>query len=192
MKKRLIKVRLTGTSPLLLHSDRYANPLDPLTKKHKALTGKRKKTDEDQEAILKSEWLGSLYFDKDGTIHVPGLCIEATLFNGAKLQKLGQTFKRGVAVVEDKAKLKYTGPKEIEALWEKEEFRDVRGVRVGQAKIMRCRPKFFPWSIDCSIAFHGEVVSEHDVIKAFEDAGEFIGLCDYRPRFGRFEVEVLK
>ena len=37
-----------------MHSDKFANPLHPATKAHKALTGKRKKTDDDHEAIAKS------------------------------------------------------------------------------------------------------------------------------------------
>ena len=50
-----LNVRITGTSPLMMHSDKFANPLLPETKAHKALTAKRKKTDEDHEAIAKSE-----------------------------------------------------------------------------------------------------------------------------------------
>lgn len=190
-KKRVIKFRIKGTAPLLMNCDRYANPLDPLTKKHSALRKKKGKTDDELIALMKSEWLGALYFDKKGVVHIPSKNIEATLLNGARRRKLGKLFEAGVAVVEDVVPLKHNGPKDIEKLWEKDEFRDVRGVVISRARVMKCRPKFNDWSADFSVAFHGDVVSESDIIQAMEDAGEFVGLCDYRPRFGRFECEVL-
>ena len=67
-----LKVKITGVSPLLMHSDRFANPLDKATKAHKELTAKRKKTDADHEAIAKSEWLGSLYWRDDIGPFIPG------------------------------------------------------------------------------------------------------------------------
>ena len=60
-----IKVKIIGTRPLLMHSDIYADPLNPRTKAHKALTAKKKKTDEDHEAIAQSEWRGGMYFDEE-------------------------------------------------------------------------------------------------------------------------------
>ena len=53
-----IPVKITGSAALLMHSDRFANPLDPLAKAHKEMTGKRKKTDDDFIAIAKSEFIG--------------------------------------------------------------------------------------------------------------------------------------
>jgi len=29
-------------------------------------------------------------------------------------------------------------------------------------------------------------------VKAAQDGGQMVGLCDYRPKFGRFTVEVLE
>ncbi len=187
--KNVLKFKIEGISPLLMHSDRYSNPLDPLTKKHKQLTSRRKKTDEDCEAILHSEWLGSLYIDESSQIYLPGYVVESMLIASAKLQKLGTQFKRGAAVIEDKCVFKYKGPKEVEKLWDVSGFRDIRGVRVGQAKIMRCRPRFDEWETEFSIAFHPSMMSDGDIQKIVEDGGEFIGLCDYRPKFGRFKIK---
>lgn len=183
-----IKVTIQGLAPLLMHSDRFANPLDPMTKAHKALTGKRKKTDDDHEAIAKSEWRGSLYYDDEIGVFVPGQNIDATLIGGAKLQKLGTAFKRGVMVLEDKLPLEYEGPKNPDKLINDERFVDVRGVRVGTAKLMRCRPIFNKWKLSFTVMFNPDVVNREDVLKAIEDAGIMVGLCDYRPRFGKFEI----
>ena len=41
------RITITGTAPMLMHNGRLANPLDPATQTLKALTSKRKKTDDD-------------------------------------------------------------------------------------------------------------------------------------------------
>lgn len=186
-----ICIRAKGVSPLLMHSDRFANPLDPMTKAHKELTGKRKKTDDDHEAIAKSEWFGSLYLDPDIGPFIPGQNVESCIVAGAKLQKLGTACKRGLSVLEDKIKVEYTGTRDPEKLYDKKEFVDIRSVKVGTAKIMRCRPKFNQWSVQFTVLLNETILDAQEVVKAIEDAGLMCGLGDYRPRFGKFDVEVL-
>jgi hypothetical protein len=186
---RQLKVTIKGLSPLLMHSDRFANPLDPATKAHKELTGKRKKTDADHEAIARSEWMGSLYFKEGVGPFIPGQNFDAALQEAAKLQKLGKKFKQAVMVVEDEVPLQYSGPRDPTGLFEAG-FIDVRGVKVAMAKLMRCRPKFNQWGAQFTIAFNEEVLNVEEVRKAIHDAGALIGVCDYRPRFGKFEALV--
>ena len=185
-----IKIKITGVSPLLMHSDKLANPLDKDTKAHKQLTGKRKKTDEDHEAIAKSEWMGSIYWDKKNGPYIPGQNVDATLQEGAKLQKLGKRFKQAVIVLEDEIPLQYKGPRDRESLFA-QGFSDVRGVKVQTTRIMRCRPKFTEWSAEFTVAFNESVLNLDEVKKAINDAGSLIGLCDYRPRYGKFTAQVL-
>jgi hypothetical protein len=186
-----ISVRITGKAPFLMHSDRFANPLDPMAKLHKELTGKRKKTDDDQLAIARSEFIGGCYWRKGTGFFLPAQNLDACLINAAKLQKLGVKFKQGVQVVEDE--LSFTGfeNKTPEQLWENPDFIDCRGVKVGTSKIMRYRPIFRQWSLCATIAINEEVVNVNEVKKAAQDAGALIGLGDYRPRFGRFNVEFI-
>ena len=80
-----IQMKLVGTSALLLHSDRGANPIAPETVAHKALTSKRKKTDEDHIAIARSEYMLGFYPGDD--IVFPTTNIKSTLIQGAKLHK---------------------------------------------------------------------------------------------------------
>lgn len=188
---RQLKIRIKGRSPLLMHSDRFANPLDAATKAHKELTGKRKKTDADHEAIARSEWLGSLYHRDDIGPFIPGQNLDASLQEAAKLQKLGKKFKQAVMVVDNEVPLQYKGPRDPEGLFAAG-FLDVRGVRVSMAKLMRCRPKFNDWAAEFTIAFNEDVVNAEEVRKALADAGALVGLCDYRPRYGKFEVEAVR
>lgn len=184
-----IKVSITGVSPLLVHSDRFANPLDPATKAHKALTGNRKKTDDIHEAIAKSEWMGSIYHRDSIGPYIPGQNFEASLQGAAKLNKLGVKFKQAVMVIEDEIPLIYKGPRDKEGLFAAG-FLDVRGVKVGMAKVMRCRPKFNEWGASFTVGFNEDVLNEEEVIRAIHDAGTLIGVCDYRPRFGKFAATV--
>jgi hypothetical protein len=171
-----------------MHSDKLSNPLDPSTKAHKELTSKRKKTDEDHELILHSEWLGSLYFDDSIGPYVPGINVESMLMEAAKAQKLGKKFKSAIMVVEDRIKLDYEGPRDRKQLFNDQRFVDIRSVKVQQARIHRCRPIFSSWSITFQLNFDQALVDLREIKKALEDAGQIVGLGDFRPRFGRFEV----
>lgn len=186
-----IKFKISGTAPIMMHRDTLANPLNPLTKAHKEMTGKRKKTDEDHELIALSEWKASVYHDEAEGPYIPGIAVESMLVEAAKLQKLGKTFTRGVMVMEEICPLKYSGPRGLKELIGNPEFTDCRSVRVQLAKVMRYRPIFRHWSADVTVAFNPELTNAADVIKAMKDGGDMIGLLDYRPRFGRFTTETL-
>jgi len=186
-----IKFIATGISPLLMHSDRFANPLDPATKAHKELTSKRKKTDADHEDIAKSEWMGSLYFEESIGIYIPGQNIDAALIEAAKMRRLGKHIKRAAMVLEDMVQLKYDGARDPHELFNDPRFVDVRGVKVSMAKLMRCRPRFNKWSIEFSVMLDEELMNPDELKAIAADAGRMVGLCDYRPRFGKFSVEVV-
>ena len=186
---KTISVQLTGKAPLLMHSDRFANPLDPLTKAHKELTSKRKKTDDDHIAIARSEFIGGCYWSKDKGFYLPAQNLESCLVAAAKLQKLGVKFKQGVQVLEDDLPFIGYEKKTPEQLWETPDNVDCRGVKVGTSKIMRYRSILRSWILRATIAINEDVVNVSEVKKAVQDAGALIGLGDYRPRFGRFNVE---
>lgn len=188
---QILKVKIIGTRPLLVHSDIFADPLNPLTKAHKSLTAKRKKTDEDHELIAKSEWRGGLYFAEDIGPFLPGINIESALVAGGKLSKMGTQLKRSVEVMDTRLPLIYEGPRTVEGLWD-QAYYDARSVKVGTARITRYRPLFRNWAVECEIAFDQESIDRDQVIRCLEDAGQYCGVGDYRPKFGRFTVEVLK
>ncbi|MDP9908244.1 hypothetical protein J2W27_000337 [Variovorax boronicumulans] len=183
-----LRIRVTGTTPLMMHSDKLANPLLPETKAHKELTAKRKKTDDDHLAIARSEFISGAYWTEKDGFFIPGQNFDATFLAGAKLQKMGTHWRRGALVLENKVKLLHDGPATPAKLWESPAHIDCRGVKVGMAKVMRYRPIFLTWAAELTVTLNTDVLSVGEAKKALEDGGALIGVCEYRPRFGRFEV----
>jgi len=185
-----LKVSITGVAPLLLHNARLANPLDPITQKMKSLHSVRKKTDETRADVARLEWEGSLYVNDKGRVCIPGENIESMIIEAAKKDKLGKQAKAAI-IVDGLFELRFPdATKSIANLWHIEKYRDVRSVKVQQARIMRCRPIFREWSLDIIVSYLPTLMNRDEVVKAIKTAGVQCGLGDYRPRFGRFESEV--
>lgn len=187
-----IKCRITGVAPLLMHNAQLADPLNRFTRAIKEITAKgRKKTDTDLENLSKLEFMGGLYLDEKGHPAIPGECIEGMIRDGARKSRKGKDAQCGI-ISDGVWALSYDGPKDAEKLWLDERFRDYRGCGVNNSRVMRMRPKFPVWSLSFDISFQPEVANRSDIEKWLSDAGQFVGLCDFRPRFGRFEVESFK
>ncbi|WP_369913882.1 hypothetical protein AB8810_12705 [Xanthomonas sp. NCPPB 3005] len=186
-----IAFRITGTSPLLMQAETLANPLHPLTRAHKAVSTKRKKSEDDYLWLMESEWSASMYYDEEIGPFIPALNIESCIAEAGKIHRLGKTIKQAVQVVTDRAKLEYEGPRQKEKLWKSERFADVRTVTVNQKRNLRCRPIFLRWSAMFDVEYMEDVLDRGDLVRVVEEAGRRIGVGTYRPRFGRFEVEVL-
>lgn len=189
-----LKVKITGASPLLMHNERGANPLHPLVVQHKAITGKRKKTEDDHHQIMQSEWTLALYHDPDVGLFIPGVNLKSSIVGGARLNKLGKHIQRSVLVEETQLPIKYTGPKDLAELFADRRFVDVRGVVVMGKRLMRCRPIFREWQVEATLLFDQAQISESDLLLCLDNASRLIGMGDYRPEkggpFGRFSVEV--
>ena len=188
-KMKTATYTIRGTTPMMMHSERLANPFDDMTKAIKAISGKRKKTEDDLLEMAQLEWLGGLYYTKDDGVHVPGYNMLACVINGGKLHKLGTAIKRAAIVTEDAISVQYDGPSDPKKLFADKRFVDIRSVKIGTSKVMRCRP-VFPrgWQMKFTVAFDENALQRGDLDRCVESAGLMVGLGDYRPRFGRFEV----
>jgi hypothetical protein len=195
-----LEVIWRGESPLICHNGRLANPLNPYARKVKSFSSKRKKTDEDFADLARIEFEGSLYLDERYGPCIPCNNILATTISGARKSKMGREidlalFVEGTPKTGDAGvvKLEYEGPRDIAQLWGNgtSAYVDSRLVVVNRARIMRTRPIFPQWSLHFIVRFDASVVNDEGVIKSMEDAGFYSGLCDYRPRYGRFTVEIL-
>ena len=173
-KERIYAVRIEGASPLLMHSPAGLSG-------EKKARGVIPSPEEEVEACL--------YKDGEGNIVVPARCIEGALVKaGSAKTAVGQgkkTYKSfilaGVQVAPEEPKL-ISDPYVI----------DKRRAVIMRQGIIRCRPRFDKWSIEFNIKVIDQYLlgaGQDKVIRSIiEDAGSLVGLLDFRPRFGRFEV----
>jgi len=186
MKK--IKVTWKGMTPLIMHSNQGVNPLHPLTKEMKKYTGKRKKTDEDYEIIADLEWESGLYW-KDGIgLFMPAENVEATIRNGAKSIKKGSAVQKFLSVEPLYIPFYYGENLTKEELKADLKYRDVRVMKIGQASILRTRPRFDTWQIEFIINYEETQIDIETVVQSLDFAGKYVGLCDSRPKYGQFVV----
>jgi hypothetical protein len=188
---KTLNVRFEGICPLLQHDDKIANPFNPFAKRLKELTSKRKKTEDDLLAIARVDWEASLYYTKKDGYFIKAECFEATLLNAAKSKKLGNVFKQAVSIPDNPAFRFKDEKKTPEQLFQMDEYKDVRTVKVGTSKTTRCRPVFENWYCDVSIWYEETRLDESELLQVLEYAGRYIGVCDYRPKYGRFSVSII-
>lgn len=191
-----IKVRFVGKMTLLQHNVRLADPLNEFARASKKITdkGSAKRTEADHEALRRIEWEGGLYHDEKIGPYVPDTWIEGMFVETARPDKGGKRkAESGIFSGMDKIPIEYDGPRDIEGMWaEGWRFVDRRGAGVRDSKVQRTRPRFRDWALTFFVQFQPEVVDRSTVIDWMKKASYLVGLGDYRPKFGRFEVELLK
>ena len=175
LKERIFHVKIEGVSPLLMHSPSGLGV---------------KKTARGVIPSPEEEAENALYRDGGGNIVVPARCIEGCLVKaGSAKTAPGQgkkTYKNfilaGVQVVPEEVPL-ISDPFII----------DKRRCVIMRQGIIRCRPRFDHWSlefdlrvIDAYLLGHGQ---DQNIKQIIVDGGMLVGLLDFRPRFGRFEVK---
>jgi hypothetical protein len=190
MSAQQISFRITGVRPLLMHSSRLVDPLDPISIDLARLTSKRAKTAADHEEIARTEWIGGLW-TRAGAPCIPAEAIESAILAGAKTKRKGKQMKAGF-LCNEAPLLNYDGPRGLEELWADKQFRFRHPVQVNDSRTMRTRPRFPKWHIDVNAQFLPSLLNRDDVVEFLEIAGFREGLGDWRPKFGRFKVELLE
>ena len=179
---------LIGNGKMITHNGRLANPLDPYTRKLKELTSKRNKTDEDLVEIARVEARGGLYETADNLVGIDPECIIASLRASAKKWKLGKALSVSLFPESpDIIPLTIGG-----RTWDADEYVstldniDMRPVRVGMSKVLRSRPVMDKWTCRLRVVLLTEEVDIDEFPRILDRAGQYIGLCEWRPRFGRY------
>lgn len=188
MMYEAVSVKLTGIAPLLAHNGQLSDPLNEFAQALARVTSKRRKTADDHAEMSRLEFLGSIYVNEDGRVCIPGENLEALVIDGAKKDRRGNLARAGVIVDENPA-LIYSGPRDPEKLFENANFVSRARVKVGQAAVMRTRPIFHDWSLEFEVKYLPSTIDREHVIRALERGGSEVGLGDWRPRYGRFELE---
>ncbi|WMT73344.1 hypothetical protein [Bradyrhizobium sp. Ash2021] len=190
MSVQQLRIRLTGERPLLMHSSRLADPLEPIKIDIDRLTKKRDKTIADHEQIAKMEWYGGLWLQDDKPC-IPCEAVESAFTEAAKTRRKGKQAKAGFSCAASPL-LQYDGPSDLPSLWEDKTFRFRFPVNVNDSKVMRTRPRFSDWHVVVDVEFLPSLLNPNEVIEILEIAGLREGLGDWRPKFGKFSVAQLE
>jgi len=186
-------VRLTGTTPLVLHNNQCVDPRNHFKKKIAAITGRKgKKTEADVEELERLEFLSGLYMhDQHGPV-IPAANLRRMLIDGARKDKNGKEFESGVFISED-APLQYEGPRDAEGMWqERERFAWSTIVKNQRASIVRTRPRFTKWGAEFQILTEDSLVSRDMLETALTRAALMCGIGDGRSiGCGRFKFEIV-
>jgi len=185
-----IKCDFHGISPIILHSCQCVNPLHPLTLEMKKITSKRKKTEEDLIQLSNLEWESGLYWDDEIGVYIPAENIEATIREGAKASKNGKAIVKAFACETLKPKLDIGEDLTKEQMLNDNRFRDVRMMKVQQARVMRTRPRFNTWNLSFEASYDEKILDFETLVNAIEYSGQYVGLCDSRPKYGKFVAKI--
>lgn len=187
-----LTLTLTGKKPLLLHNGRLANPIDPHTRAISRISKKRNKTDEDLVEVMQLEARGGAYeTEGDGFLGFPQVAIWRCIYDAAKAYKLGVRVKQALMAEDVILPLLIGGePVKVDAFLSEPENIDYRSVKVTTSRVMRARPIVRGWSCTARFDLFEDVIDPRDLVPVFERAGRLIGIGDWRPTYGTFEIEV--
>jgi len=186
-----IKCEFHGISPLIMHSCQCVNPLHPITLEMKKINAKKKnKTEEDLIVLSDLEWEAGLYYDESVGIYIPAENIEATIREGAKARRKGKDIVKGFQCEDMMIPMDIGENLTKEEMKKDFRFRDVRAMRVMSSRVMRTRPRFNMWNLTFTALYDEKIISFNEITDAIEYAGQYVGLCDSRPKYGKFVSKV--
>lgn len=172
----VVEFAIEGTAPFLFH--RWS--VDGIEAKSKAAKGSKAKKEDDLESYV--------YRNEDRELSIPAEYLRMSMIHAAKYKQDPRSprksamdlVKAGIAPLDE---LCSTGRKE----WD---YIDRRRVMIQRNGITRCRPALLKgWRL--SIQFQvllPEYLSPQFVNELAQSAGRLVGLGDFRPTFGRFQV----
>lgn len=185
-----LKVTWKGITPLIMHSCQCVNPLHPLSIEMKKYTSKKKKTEEDLLKIADLEWESGAYWKEGFGLYMPAENVEATIVNGAKAFKKGKDAQKYLVVSDLYIPFNYGEDLSKEELIANYEYRDTRPMTVQRSKVMRTRPRFDQWNITFNLQYDEDKMDLNEVVQILDYAGQYIGLCDSRPKYGKFVTTI--
>ena len=191
MASGYIKHKVTiGGSTLLMHNGQTADPLNKFAKAMKAITSdkQRKKTDEGIEELMRVEFEAGLYLNAKNQVILPTRILESHISEAARKTKEGKQALAGMFVDTDGILSYAGGPLTVKQLLDSDEHRLSIPVCVNQSRVIRTRPLFRDWSATFEVSILEEMVSSSSLKTWLENGGNFVGIGDYRPRYGRYEL----
>ncbi len=175
-------VTIQGTSPMLFH--RWS--CEAVEEKAKAAKNSAvKKTDNVESYVYRCD---------DGTIGLPGMYLRGAIIGAARYRQDPRSprksamdlYKAGVVPLTLLAPIT-TANGEPAATWD---YLDQQRVTVQRNGVTRIRPAFLAgWqaTVDLQV-LTPEYISPSDLLHVITEAGRLVGVADFRPTYGRFQV----
>jgi len=188
-----VSARIQGTAPILQHAFGTA-ALEELQQEAKQRTG---------QVDYSLEWMQTMYAGADGYLYQPATHVEGALQKAASAFKVkgkaGKTFKDAVKAYA------YVAPEQPHLLWAGQPIPNptkdllttptdalqvsVMHVKVQRAAVARARLMInVGWELEFTIDVIDDQLPQAVVKEALIEAGRAVGIGDYRPRYGRFNV----
>lgn len=171
-----VTVDVEGTAPFLFH--RWSN--ESVEAKSKAAKGSKAKKSDDIESYV--------YRTEGGKLAIPGEYFRMAIINAAKFRQDPRSprksamdlFKAGIAVLNEYC--------ELDA--ETWDYLDRRRVKVQMSAITRERPAMrVGWAVRLSLqVLLPEYIPPQVLNETIQAAGRLIGVGDFRPTYGRYNV----
>lgn len=171
----LAEVSIRSTARFLFH--RWS--VDSVEAKAQAAKGSQAKKEDDVESYV--------YRCDDGTLGIPGEYLRMAIIGAAKYRQDPRSprksamdlFKAGIVSMTDVASVGKTD-------WD---YLDRRRVTVQRNGITRVRPALSEFEAQFLLqVITPEYISEDILLETINTAGRLIGIGDFRPTFGRFQV----
>lgn len=163
-------------------------------------TEKKAQEKVDKTELERKTWREKLYFDSDGKIYIPGENIhqcmkDACSYWGQKIPGEGNKTYTDVvlkAIVAENLEIGIDKNSEsIVPFGKNTNGNPSKGKKSG-CKVYKIRPLLMPWGGSFVIHVFDARLSIPVLKTIMSYAGTFIGLCDWRPMYGRFELIDIK
>jgi hypothetical protein len=188
-------IKVIGFQPLLQSNPTTVDRFHPISKRMAAINARKtRRTDEDYLELRELEIKAKTYFDEKLGVYVPGSwLIESFGKHSHAMAKIPKAEIRGSMFVADKLKLVYSGMdrvKTLEDIVKNDEFHHLMNVKQGQVRVIKACPIFNDWSFETELEFDDKIVDKTDIDRIFKHAARLGGYGDFRPTFGRANVEI--
>lgn len=195
MAIQTLSVKITGINPLLQNNPQTVDPFNRYSKMKKAITAKKRKTDDDLIELGNIEAESKIYFDDAIGVYIPATWVtESIIRNAFAIEKIGANkIRGGLFATQSKIELDYRGKKKVKTITDivmNPEFRHRMLLKQGQVRVPKDAPIFHEWSFNTELEFDDSVIDFGGMKRIIERSARYGGFGDFRPTFGRALAEV--
>lgn len=172
----IVRITIQGCSDFLFH--RWNN--EAVLEKSKAAKGSKAKKSDDVESYV--------YRDEDGYLSIPGEYLRGSIVGAAKFKQDPRSPRKSAQDLYKAGVISLTNLSSLGIkAWD---YEDKRRVVIQRNAITRTRPALKKgWTCSFEIMVNlPEYISKDQLYDMTASAGKLIGIGDFRPTFGRFQI----